>query len=108
MDEYLTSAMKEAGFGEVTNPDKTKKKRTAAVYILDLVNGDREVEKIVLQIGNKEETPSLIFSWNDENLALFWAKAAAYNAVASADAQKEVANHPLPAQPTLTQLKTGF
>jgi hypothetical protein len=33
-------------------------------------------------------------------------KAAAYNAVASADAQKEVANHPLPAQPTLTQLKT--
>jgi hypothetical protein len=65
MDECLTSAMKEAGFGT------TKKKRTAAVHILDLADGDCDVEKIVLQVGNDEETPSLIFSWNGENLALF-------------------------------------
>ncbi len=46
--------------------------------ILELVSGDREMEKIIRKLSKSEDDPVLLFSWHYTTLAEFWSKAVAY------------------------------
>ena len=48
--------------------------------ILELVNGDKQMEKQVIELSKSEDDPPLIFGWDDPVLVQFWDKAVAHSA----------------------------